>query len=318
MDKVAILIPCYNEAKTIEKVINDFRNSLPDAVIYVYDNNSTDGTADIAKKSGAVVKHEFQQGKGNVIRRMFREIDAKVYIMVDGDDTYPASAAPQMVKLIHEYKSDMVIGDRLSSTYFVENKRLFHNFGNTLVRKSINHLFNTSIKDIMTGYRAFSYEFVKTFPVLSKGFEIETEMTIFAIDRNMKIDNVIIEYKDRPEGSESKLDTFSDGIKVICTIIKLYKNYKPFGFFNFIAVILALASTGFFIPVFIEYIITGTVIRFPTLIVCGFVMLMSILLFIAGIILATLRIKDRQDFEYKLQQVNTLKNILNVKIKSDD
>lgn len=318
MDKVAVLIPCYNEAKTIEKVIKDFRSNLPNAVIYVYDNNSTDGTADIAKKSGAVVKHEFQQGKGNVIRRMFREIDAKVYIMVDGDDTYPAGAALQMAKLINEYKSDMVIGDRLSSTYFTENKRLFHNFGNNLVRGSINHLFNTSIKDIMTGYRAFSYEFVKTFPVLSKGFEIETEMTIFAIDRNMKVDNVVIEYKDRPEGSESKLDTFSDGIKVIYTIIKLYKNYKPFGFFNFIAIILALVSTGFFVPVFIEYIKTGIVIRFPTLIVCGFVMLMSILLFIAGIILATLRIKDKQDFEYKLQQVNTLKNILNIEINSDN
>lgn len=313
MDKVAVLIPCYNEAKTIEKVINDFKSNLPGAVIYVYDNNSTDSTAAIAEKSGAVVRYEFQQGKGNVIRRMFREIDAKVYIMVDGDDTYPAGAAPQMVELIDEYKSDMVIGDRLSSTYFVENKRLFHNFGNNLVRGSINHLFNTSIKDIMTGYRAFSYEFVKTFPVLSKGFEIETEMTIFAIDRNMKVDNVIIEYKDRPEGSESKLDTFSDGIKVIYTIIKLYKNYKPFGFFNFISIILALVSTGFFVPVFIEYIKTGVVTRFPTLIVCGFVMLMSILLFISGIILATLRIKDQQDFEYKLQQVNTLKNISNIK-----
>lgn len=313
MDKVAVLIPCYNESKTIGKVIKDFREILPDAIIYVYDNNSTDGTADIAKKLGAVVRYEFQQGKGNVIRRMFREIDAKVYIMVDGDDTYSASTAPQMVRLIDEYKSDMVIGDRLSSTYFIENKRLFHNFGNNLVRRSINHLFKTSIKDIMTGYRAFSYEFVKTFPVLSKGFEIETEMTIFAIDKNMKVDNIIIEYKDRPEGSESKLDTFSDGIKVIYTIIKLYKNYKPFRFFNFIALILALISTGFFVPVFIEYIKTGVVTRFPTLIVCGFVMLMAIFLFIAGIILATLHIKDKQDFEYKLQQVNILKNILDLK-----
>lgn len=313
MDKVAVLIPCYNESKTIGKVIKDFREILPDAIIYVYDNNSTDGTADIAKKLGAVVRYEFQQGKGNVIRRMFREIDAKVYIMVDGDDTYSASTAPQMVRLIDEYKSDMVIGDRLSSTYFIENKRLFHNFGNNLVRRSINHLFKTSIKDIMTGYRAFSYEFVKTFPVLSKGFEIETEMTIFAIDKNMKVDNIIIEYKDRPEGSESKLDTFSDGIKVIYTIIKLYKNYKPFRFFNFIVLILALISTGFFVPVFIEYIKTGVVTRFPTLIVCGFVMLMAIFLFIAGIILATLHIKDKQDFEYKLQQVNILKNILDLK-----
>lgn len=313
MDKIAVLIPCYNEAKTIEKVIKDFRCSLPDAVIYVYDNNSTDDTDIIAERLGAVVRYEFQQGKGNVIRRMFREIDAEIYIIADGDDTYPASIAPQMVELVKKYKSDMVIGDRLSSTYFSENKRLFHNFGNNLVRKSINHLFKTSIKDIMTGYRAFSYEFVKTFPVLSKGFEIETEMTIFAIDRNMKVDNVIVEYRDRPEGSESKLNTLSDGIKVIFTIIKLYKNYKPFEFFNLNAVILALTSAGFLIPVFAEYIQTGMVDRMPTLIVCGFVMLMAILLFIAGIILSTLRIKDRQDFEFKLQQVNILKRILQAK-----
>ncbi|MCI9077487.1 MAG: glycosyltransferase [Lachnospiraceae bacterium] len=310
MDKIAVLIPCYNEAGTIGKVVNDFKHYLPDSVIYIYDNNSTDDTADIAEKSGAVVRHELHQGKGNVIRRMFREIDAEIYIMVDGDDTYPASAAPKMAEMVGKYKSDMVIGDRLSSTYFIENKRPFHNFGNNLVRRSINHFFNTSIKDIMTGYRAFSYEFVKTFPVLSKGFEIETEMTVFAIDRNMKVDNIVIEYKDRPEGSESKLNTFSDGIKVIYTIIQLYKNYKPFGFFNFIAIVLALISTLFFVPVFIEYIKTGVVERFPTLIVCGFVMVLSILLFIAGVILSTLRIKDKQDFEYKLQQVNTLKTIL--------
>jgi len=233
--------------------------------------------------------------------------------MADGDDTYPASIAPEMVELVQRCKSDMVIGDRLSSTYFSENKRPFHNFGNTLVRKSINHLFKTSIKDIMTGYRAFSYEFVKTFPVLSKGFEIETEMTIFAIDRNMKVDNVVIEYRDRPEGSESKLNTLSDGIKVIFTIIKLYKNYKPFGFFNLNSVILALVSAVFFMPVFIEYIQTGMVERIPTLIVCGFVMLIAILLFIAGVILSTLRIKDKQDFEFKLQQVNILKKILETK-----
>ncbi len=313
MDKIAVLIPCYNEEKTIGKVIMDFKESLPDAVIYVYDNNSTDNTCAVAEQFGIVVRHEFQQGKGNVIRRMFREIDAEVYIMADGDDTYPASIAPEMVELVQRCKSDMVIGDRLSSTYFSENKRPFHNFGNTLVRKSINHLFKTSIKDIMTGYRAFSYEFVKTFPVLSKGFEIETEMTIFAIDRNMKVDNVVIEYRDRPEASESKLNTLSDGIKVIFTIIKLYKNYKPFGFFNLNSVILALVSAVFFMPVFIEYIQTGMVERIPTLIVCGFVMLIAILLFIAGVILSTLRIKDKQDFEFKLQQVNILKKILETK-----
>jgi len=307
MDKIAILIPCYNEAKTIEKVINDFKESLPDAVIYVYDNNSTDKTADIAKNIGAVVRHEYQQGKGNVIRRMFREIDAEVYIMVDGDDTYPADIAPKMVKLVRDYQSDMVVGDRLSSTYFTENKRPFHNFGNSLVRESINHLFKTSIKDIMTGYRAFSFQFVKSFPVLSKGFEIETEMTIFAVDRNMKVDNVVIEYRNRPEGSESKLNTFSDGIKVIATIMKLYKNYKPFEFFGSLALILASISVGFFMPVFIEYVQTGMVDRFPTLFACGFGIVMAMLLFMIGIILATLRIKDRQDFEYRLHQIKTFK-----------
>lgn len=236
MDKVAVLIPCFNEAKTIKKVINDFKEVLPEAVIYVYDNNSTDGTDKIAKESGAVVRYERQQGKGNTIRRMFQEIDAEVYIMVDGDDTYPADMACKMVELVRDFQSDMVIGDRLSSTYFSENKRPFHNLGNSLVRSGINHLFNTSIKDIMTGYRAFSYRFVKAFPVLSKGFEIETEMTIFAVDRNMKTDNVIIEYRNRPEGSESKLNTFTDGLKVISTIVRLYKDYKPFGFFSFLSV----------------------------------------------------------------------------------
>ena len=307
MDRVAVLIPCYNEAKTIKKVIRDFRKSLPEAIIYVYDNNSTDGTADIAEKSGAVVRHEYLQGKGNVIRRMFREINAEVYIMVDGDDTYPADVAPEMVELVREYQSDMVVGDRLSSTYFSENKRPFHNLGNSLVRASINHLFKTSIKDIMTGYRAFSYQFVKSFPVLSKGFEIETEMTIFAVDRNMKVDNIIIEYRDRPEGSESKLNTFSDGMKVIGTIAHLYKNYKPFGFFSLMAFFIALLSMFFLMPVLMDYFLTGYVDRFPTLIVCGFVILMAMLLFSVGIILATLRVKDRHDFEYRLNEINMLR-----------
>lgn len=310
MDKIAVLVPCYNEEKTIGKVVSDFRESLPEAVIYVYDNNSTDDTVGIAKKSGAVVRHEYQQGKGNVIRRMFREIDAEVYIMVDGDDTYPADMAPKMVELVRDYQSDMVVGDRLSSTYFTENKRPFHNFGNSLVRGSINRLFKTSIKDIMTGYRAFSYQFVKSFPILSKGFEIETEMTIFAVDRNMKVDNVIIEYRDRPEGSESKLNTFSDGMKVIGTIVRLYKNYKPFGFFGLLAIALTVISVAFFAPVLADYFLTGIVERFPTLIVCGFVMVMAMLLFAVGIILATLRVKDRHDFEYRLQEVSVLKSIL--------
>ena len=229
--------------------------------------------------------------------------------MVDGDDTYPADMACKMVELVRDFQSDMVIGDRLSSTYFSENKRPFHNLGNSLVRSGINHLFNTSIKDIMTGYRAFSYRFVKAFPVLSKGFEIETEMTIFAVDRNMKTDNVIIEYRNRPEGSESKLNTFTDGLKVISTIVRLYKDYKPFGFFSFLSVFFLLIGTVFFLPVFGDYINTGTVERFPTLIVCGFVVIMAMLLFTTGIILTTLRVRDRHDFEYRLQQIYILRKI---------
>ena len=221
MDKIAVLIPCYNEAKTIKKVVEDFKAALPeDAVIYVYDNNSSDGTAEIAKEAGAVGRYERKQGKGNVIRKMFYEIDAECYIMADGDDTYPAESAGEMADKILNEGVDMVIGDRLSSTYFTQNKRPFHNFGNDLVRKSINLLFKSDIKDIMTGYRAFSYRFVKSFPLLSKGFEIETEMSIHAVDKNMTLENVVIEYRDRPEGSESKLNTISDGIKVLRTIVR--------------------------------------------------------------------------------------------------
>ena len=234
MDKIAVLIPCYNESKTIEKVVTDFKKALPEAVIYVYDNNSTDHTDEIARRAGAVVRYEYQQGKGNVIRRMFREIDAQCYIMADGDDTYPAEFAPSMVEKVLNKKVDMVVGDRLSSTYFTENKRPFHNFGNSLVRKCINIMFNTQINDIMTGYRAFSYQFVKSFPVLSKGFEIETEMSIHAVDKNMYIENEVIEYRDRPEGSESKLNTYSDGFRVLKTIAKLYRNYKPMAFFGLV------------------------------------------------------------------------------------
>ena len=233
MDKIAVLIPCYNEGQTVAKVVNDWKRELPDAVIYVYDNNSTDNTAELAKKAGAVVRHEYQQGKGNVIRRMFREIDAEVYLMVDGDDTYPSEFGSLMADLVLNRGADMVVGDRLSSTYFTENKRPFHNFGNSLVRKGINVLFKSDIKDIMTGYRAFSYNFVKTFPVLSRGFEIETEMSIHAIDKNMQVENVVIEYRDRPEGSESKLNTYSDGIKVLKTILRLFRIYKPMAFFRY-------------------------------------------------------------------------------------
>ena len=230
MDKIAVLIPCYNESKTIEKVVIDWKKALPEAVIYVYDNNSEDNTAMIAEKAGAVVRYEYQQGKGNVIRRMFREIDAECYVMVDGDDTYPAEFGQQIVEAVVKRNADMVVGDRLSSTYFEENKRPFHNFGNTLVRGLVNHLFKTHIRDIMTGYRAFSYQFVKSFPVLSRGFEIETEMSIHAVENNMAVENVIIEYRDRPSGSESKLNTYSDGYKVLNTIVRLFRNYQPLKF----------------------------------------------------------------------------------------
>lgn len=301
------MIPCYNESKTIEKVVTDFKRVLPEAVIYVYDNNSTDHTDEIARKAGAVVRYEHRQGKGNVIRRMFREIDAECYIMTDGDDTYPAESAPEMIKKVLERNVDMVVGDRLSSTYFTENKRPFHNFGNSLVRKSINLLFNTDIKDIMTGYRAFSYQFVKSFPVLSKGFEIETEMSIHAADKNMFVENVIIEYRDRPEGSVSKLNTYSDGFRVLRTIARLYRTYKPMNFYGVVAAVLAVLSVGFLIPILVKYSQTHLVPNFPTLFVCGFVMLAAIQSFFSGMILQTISQKNRQDFEMELQHINDSK-----------
>lgn len=303
MDKIAVLIPCYNEAQTIEKVVKDWRKILPESIVYVYDNNSNDGTDQIAKKAGAVVRYEYQQGKGNVIRRMFREIDAQCYIMVDGDDTYPADVGPQMVEEILKNKVDMVVGDRLSSTYFEENKRPFHNFGNWITRAFINNIFKSNIRDIMTGLRAFSYQFVKTFPVLSKGFEIETEMTIHAVDKNMYVKNIIITYQDRPKGSVSKLDTVPDGIKVIKTIFGLFKNYRPAKFFGIISLILFFVAVAFFIPVFIEYVKTGLVLKFPTLIVCGFTIAASLLSFFAGMILQTLIQNNKQEFEFRLQNV---------------
>lgn len=303
MDKIAVLIPCYNESRTVAKVVSDFKRILPEAVIYVYDNNSSDNTDVLAREAGAVVRYEYQQGKGNVIRRMFAEIDAVCYIMVDGDDTYPAEAAVQMAQLVLERRADMVVGDRLSSTYFTENKRPFHNFGNTLVRKLINILFDTDIKDIMTGYRAFSYRFVKTFSVLSKSFEIETEMTIHAVDKNMYIENVVIDYRDRPEGSVSKLDTFSDGIKVLRTIMRLMRTYRPMGYFGTFSLLLILISTAFFIPVFMDYLKTGLVLRFPTLIVCGFTFIAALQSFFAGLQLSTIYQKNRQDFELELYKV---------------
>lgn len=302
-DKIAVLIPCYNESKTVAKVIRDMKKALPEAVIYVYDNNSTDGTDEIARKEGAVVRYEYQQGKGNVIRSMFRDIDAQCYLMVDGDDTYPAEFAAEMCSKVLEKGTDMVVGDRLSSTYFTENKRPFHNFGNSIVRGSINRLFKSNIKDIMTGYRAMSYRFVKTFPVLSRNFEIETEMTIHAIDKNMQVENVVIEYRDRPEGSESKLNTYADGFKVLKTIVKMFKNYKPLEFFSLIAAVLFVVGMVFFIPVLVHFLEVGTVEKIPTLIVSGFVILTAIICWVSGIILSTLVNQHKQDFEYQTQMV---------------
>lgn len=303
MDKVAVLIPCYNEEKTIYKVVTDARKALPEAVVYVYDNNSTDKTIEEATRAGAVVRHEYMQGKGNVIRRMFREIQAECYVMVDGDDTYPMECAPEMVDKVLQHNADMVVGDRLSSTYFEENKRPFHNLGNSLVRGSINRLFDCDIKDIMTGYRAFSYGFVKTFPVLSAGFEIETEMTIHAVNNKMQIENVIIDYRDRPEGSVSKLNTYSDGIKVLFTIVRLYRNYKPMGFFSILAGMLTLLATLFIIPVLLDYFHTGLVARFPTLIVCGFAYMAAIQSIFAGLILNNIAMRNRRDFEFRLNLI---------------
>ncbi len=301
--KIAVLIPCYNESKTIEKVVKDYKKALPEADIYVYDNNSKDHTDEIAKKAGAIVKYEYRQGKGNVIRSMFRDIDADCYLMIDGDDTYPAENAREMCDLVLNGKADMVIGDRLSSTYFTENKRPFHNFGNRIVRLLINKLFNNHIKDIMTGYRAFSYDFVKGFPVLSKGFEIETEMTIHAVDKNYKLVEMPVTYRDRPEGSVSKLNTYSDGMKVLKTIAVLFKEYKPMGFFGLISLLLVLISLIFLIPPFAGYFATGEVAKFPSLIVGCFIFLTSILSLMCGIILQVMVKKDRQQYELIMNEL---------------
>lgn len=306
MSKIAVLIPCYNESKTIEKVVKDYKKALPNADIYVYDNNSKDDTDKIAKKAGAIVKYEYKQGKGNVIRSMFKDIDADCYLMIDGDDTYPAENAKEMCDLILDGKADMVIGDRLSSTYFKENKRPFHNLGNVLVRGLINSLFKSNIRDIMTGYRAFSYDFVKTFPILSKGFEIETEMSIHALDKNFKLVEIPVQYRDRPEGSVSKLNTFSDGFKVLKTIGRLFKEYKPNLFFGLFGLLFLIISLIFAIPVFIDYFNTGIVERFPTLIFSGFMLMISVLSFVCGIILEVVVKKNRQMFELFL--INTKRN----------
>ena len=297
MEKIAVLIPCYNESKTIEKVIKNYKTKLPYADIYVYDNNSVDNTDKVARKAGAIVRYEYRQGKGNVIRSMFKDIDADCYLIIDGDDTYPAESAQEMCNLILEKKADMVIGDRLSSTYFTENKRPFHNMGNRLVRFLINFLFNSNIRDIMTGYRAFSYDFVKTFPILSKGFEIETEMTIHALDKNFLIKEIKVDYRDRPTGSVSKLNTYSDGFKVLKTIARLFKEYKPMIFFGFISCLFFIISLCFGVPVFVEYFKTKLVKRFPTLIFSGFMLMISMFMFVCGIILEVVVKKHRQLFE---------------------
>jgi len=303
MDKIAVLIPCYNEEQTISKVVRDVREALPEAVVYVYDNNSTDKTVELAKEAGAVVRYEYKQGKGNVIRRMFREIDAECYLMIDGDDTYPLDCARELVDKVLLRHADMVVGDRLSSTYFTENKRPFHNFGNSLMRAGINKLFKSDIKDIMTGYRAFSYEFVKTFPVFSKGFEIETEMTIHAVNYNMQVENVVVEYRDRPEGSVSKLNTYSDGMRVIRKMLQLYRNYKPMQFFGLVSALLVVVAAVLMVPIVLEYFETGLVPRFPTLIACGFMVLAGIQSLFTGLTLEILSAKDRKDFEYRLNCV---------------
>lgn len=304
MDKIAVLIPCYNEEQTIAKVVRDVRNALPEATVYVYDNNSTDRTVELAQAAGAIIRYEYKQGKGNVIRRMFREIDAECYLMLDGDDTYPLDCARKLVDCVLVHNADMVVGDRLSSTYFTENKRPFHNFGNSLMRYGINRLFHSDIKDIMTGYRAFSYEFVKTFPVFSKGFEIETEMTIHAVNYNMQVENVVVEYRDRPVGSVSKLNTYSDGMRVIRKMFQLYRHYKPMRFFGALCFLLMLIALIFMIPVLVAYFDTGLVARFPTLIVCGFMAMAGLQSFFAGMILEVLSAKDRRDFEYRLNRIS--------------
>lgn len=297
ISKVAVIIPCYNESATISKVVGEYKEVLPEAAIYVYENNSTDGSDLLARQAGAIVRYEYRQGKGNVIRSMFREIDADCYLMVDADDTYPTENARAMVDLVLERKADMVVGDRLSSTYFQENKRPFHNVGNSFVRLLINKLFNSNISDIMTGYRAFSRPFVKTFPVLSRGFEIETEMTVHALDKNFLIREIPVMYRDRPEGSTSKLETYSDGLKVLLTIVQLFRDYRPFAFFSSIAALFMLVAVVMDIPVVIDYLNTGLVPRFPTLIVSGVLATFGILFFFCGIILDVIAKKHHQLFE---------------------
>lgn len=307
MMNIAVLIPCYNESMTIQKVVQDFKEALPEADIYVYDNNSQDDTARIAREAGAIVRYEHRQGKGNVMRTMFRQIEADCYLIVDGDDTYPPSHAREMVDMVLKDDVDMVIGDRLSSTYFTENKRLFHNSGNRIVRELVNWFFNGDVTDVMTGYRAFSYTFVKSFPVLRQGFEIETEMTIHALDKNMQIKSIPVSFRDRPDGSFSKLNTYSDGAKVIKTIFRLFKDYKPLQFFSVVALVLAIFALALFLPIFSEFYKTGLVPRFPTLIISGFSGLSAILLFCCGLILDTESKRGRQAFEIQMNIIEMIR-----------
>lgn len=305
--KTAVLIPCYNESKTIESVINGFKEALPNADIYVYDNNSTDGTDEIAKKCGAIVRYEYKQGKGNVVKSMFRDIIADCYIMVDGDDTYPANAAIEFEKLIFEGKADMVIGDRLSSTYFEENDRLFHNSGNKLVRSFINLFFKSNLKDIMTGMRGFSYNFVKSFPISSKEFEIETEMSVFALMNNFKIKEIPIDYKDRIEGSESKLNTYRDGYKVISMIFSLIRDERPLLFFSLISFVLLIVAGIYFFPILFKFLSSGYVLKIPTLIVIATVVIVAVTIFFVGVILHVLKRQHAENLEHHLILLNELK-----------
>ena len=306
--KTAILVPCYNESATIEKVVLDFKKIMPNADIYVYDNNSTDNSDNIARNAGAIVRYEYKQGKGNVVRSMFRDINADCYIMVDGDDTYPPETALEFEKLILEGKADMVIGDRLSSTYFEENNRLFHNTGNRLVRRFINLFFKSDLKDIMTGMRGFSYDFVKSFPISSKEFEIETEMSVFALMHNFKIIEIPIEYRDRIEGSESKLNTYKDGYKVIMMIFSLIRDQRPLFFFSMISLILLIIAGVYFIPILIKFFSTGYVFKIPTLIMISTVVMVATFTFFVGVILHVLKRQQRENFEHHIIILNELKN----------
>ncbi|MBZ5955493.1 glycosyltransferase family 2 protein [Leuconostoc gasicomitatum] len=312
MEKLAILIPAYNEAQTITKVIENVKNASSDisgTKIYVYDNNSTDNTIALAEKAGAIVRHEYIQGKGAVIRRMFREIDAHVYIMIDADDTYPVEAIPEMYQRVVSHNADMVVGDRLSSTYFEENTRPFHNLGNSMVRSTINFLFHTQINDILTGYRAFSYQFVKTFPVLSRGFEIETEMSIHATEKNMAVENQVIEYRDRPEGSESKLNTYSDGLRVLNTLGRLFRIYHPLAFFGVLAsVLFSISAISFWFRVFIPFWNTARVDNFPTLIVTAFIVMAGVISLFSGLILDAIQSQEQRSFEFELRKVQEKEN----------